>query len=54
MAVENNIESISGAQSTSNISVSTNWLTDNADLLVQYGVNFSCSTLYSTRGQYFS
>ncbi|WP_027695014.1 mechanosensitive ion channel domain-containing protein [Vibrio litoralis] len=40
MAVENNIESISGAQSTSNISVSTNWLTDNADLLVQYGVNF--------------
>lgn len=40
MAVENNIESISGAQSTFNISVSTNWLTDNADLLVQYGVNF--------------
>ncbi|MGV3002960.1 mechanosensitive ion channel domain-containing protein [Vibrio sp.] len=40
MAVENNIELISGAQSTFNTSISANWLTDNADFLVQYGVNF--------------
>ncbi|WP_417883251.1 mechanosensitive ion channel domain-containing protein [Vibrio rumoiensis] len=39
MAVENKIESVSSAQSTLATPVSANWLTDNTDLLVQYGVN---------------